>query len=68
MNARTISRAIKGAAQLFLALLALTAALVFCVGLGATRVVTWVWEILDQFLRAAFNTELRDFFKPEDKR
>ena len=61
-------KTLKGAAQLALALVALAAGLVFCVGLGAVRVVTWSFELVGQFMRAEFNTELHDFFfKPEDK-
>lgn len=56
-------KALKGAAQLVLALFCLVAALAFCVCLAVGRLVVEAWELGDQFLKEAFNTELADFFR-----
>jgi hypothetical protein len=56
-------RAIKGSAQLVLAMLCLLGAAVFCVALGVGRLFVAVWELADEFLAAAFSTEVTDFFR-----
>lgn len=56
-------KAIKGLAQIGLALVCLAAALVFCVCLAVGRLAAEAWELVDAFFREAFNTEFCDFFK-----
>lgn len=58
---------LKGSLQIVLALVCLSLALGYCLVLGLVRVVGWGWELVDPFLAAAFNTELRDFFRVRNK-
>lgn len=58
---------LKGTLQIGLALVCLVLALGYCIVLGCVRVVTWGWELVDQFIAAAFSTELRDFFWSRNK-
>lgn len=61
-------KTIKATLQILLALVCLAAALCYCIVLGFCRVVVWCWELVDQFIAAAFSTELRDFFKVRNEK
>lgn len=53
---------LKEIVQLMIALVCLAGAAVFCIGLAIQYVLVTSWELLNEYLREAFNTELSDFF------